>query len=398
MWAIPARQNSSLPLPWRMFVLASLVVLLLVVSADGIAGQTSDGHGNTPATATLVSPGSTIAGRIDPGDDMDVFKLDLSQASGVTDVWAYTTGELDTVGGLYDSDGTLLIFSDDSFLGDNIRNFSLRSAVQPGVYYVVIVSFRPRTGGYVLHAEAVTEPGSTLGTAKHLELDSYTAGTTSAADDVDFFRLDFTQSTHLIIDAVSPNPVALDAQLLDASGTEIGENVYSLADLLSYLPGGGFWILDHFSPGMYYVKVSLAGRSEPRPVTYTILAVEDTEYAEYVEDCDAKTRTLNDPSIRDPLYACQWHLNSPDYVDINVEPAWEDGVLGEDVNIAVVDRGMDVGHEDLKDNVDIGLNHDYNDEGNIYNRYQHHGTHVAGIIAARDNSVGVRGVAPRATI
>ena len=47
-------------------------------------------------------------------------------------------------------------------------------------------------------------------------------------------------------------------------------------------------------------------------------------------------------------------------MDINVEPAWEDGVLGEGVNIAVVDQGMDVGHEDLKDNVDIGLNYDSN--------------------------------------
>ena len=28
MRAFPARQNSSLPLPWRMFVIASLVVLL----------------------------------------------------------------------------------------------------------------------------------------------------------------------------------------------------------------------------------------------------------------------------------------------------------------------------------------------------------------------------------
>ena len=42
MRAFPARQNSSLPLPWRMFVLASLVVLLLVVSADGVVGQTSE--------------------------------------------------------------------------------------------------------------------------------------------------------------------------------------------------------------------------------------------------------------------------------------------------------------------------------------------------------------------
>ena len=47
-------------------------------------------------------------------------------------------------------------------------------------------------------------------------------------------------------------------------------------------------------------------------------------------------------------------------MDINVEPAWEDGVLGEGVNIAVVDQGMDVGHEDLKDNVDIRLNYDSN--------------------------------------
>ena len=34
----------------------------------------------------------------------------------------------------------------------------------------------------------------------------------------------------------------------------------------------------------------------------------------------------------------------------------------------------------------------------MYSRYLHHGTNVAGIIAGRDNSVGVRGVAPRSTI
>ena len=42
MRALPGRQISSLPLPWRMFVLASLVVLLLVVSADGVVGQTTE--------------------------------------------------------------------------------------------------------------------------------------------------------------------------------------------------------------------------------------------------------------------------------------------------------------------------------------------------------------------
>ena len=55
-------------------------------------------------------------------------------------------------------------------------------------------------------------------------------------------------------------------------------------------------------------------------------------------------------------------------------------------------------HEDLRDNVDTSLNHDYTGGGSIYTPLVHHGTHVAGIITARDNSIGVRGVAPRATV
>ena len=59
---------------------------------------------------------------------------------------------------------------------------------------------------------------------------------------------------------------------------------------------------------------------------------------------------------------------------------------------------MDWTHEDLVDNVDSSLNHDYTGEGDIYHPFSHHATNVAGLIAARDNDQGVRGVAPRATI
>ena len=81
-----------------------------------------------------------------------------------------------------------------------------------------------------------------------------------------------------------------------------------------------------------------------------------------------------------------------------MEPVWTDGIMGEGVNIAVVDDGMYHAHEDLKDNLDTSLNFDYTGLGNIYQPFEHHGTHVAGIVAARDNDIGVRGVAPRATI
>ena len=205
---------------WRTLLLTASIVFCLILSSDRVGGQSSDDHGDTPATATSVALGSSVSGRIDPGDDVDVFKIDLSQASGPTDVWAYTTGDLDTFGGLYDSDGNLVIFNDDGFLTDSLvftdrmRNFSLRSVVPPGVYYVVVVSYRPKLGSYVLRTEAVTDPGSSLDTAKRLELGSRSAGTIDTADDEDYFRLDFTRSTHLFIDALNLNYVDLDAALL----------------------------------------------------------------------------------------------------------------------------------------------------------------------------------------
>jgi subtilisin len=67
---------------------------------------------------------------------------------------------------------------------------------------------------------------------------------------------------------------------------------------------------------------------------------------------------------------------------------------GLDVGVAVVDTGVDLGHPDLAGTVDafnaFGPQSCQDDEG--------HGTHVAGIIAARDNAADVIGVAPEATI
>ena len=57
--------------------------------------------------------GSSVAGSIDPGFDWDVFKLDLSGTPGTTDVWLYTTGDLDTLGWLYDSNINLIASNDD---------------------------------------------------------------------------------------------------------------------------------------------------------------------------------------------------------------------------------------------------------------------------------------------
>ena len=60
--------------------------------------------------------------------------------------------------------------------------------------------------------------------------------------------------------------------------------------------------------------------------------------------------------------------------------------------------GLNVDHLDLTENVLKSLNHDYSGLGELVNPRNTHGTSVAGLIAARDNDIGIRGVAPRATL
>jgi subtilisin family serine protease len=68
------------------------------------------------------------------------------------------------------------------------------------------------------------------------------------------------------------------------------------------------------------------------------------------------------------------------------------GSDGAGVGVAVLDTGVDLTHNDL-DAVDA-----YNVFGGSCHDDQGHGTHVAGIVAARNNSVDVLGVAPNAQI
>lgn len=101
---------------------------------------------------------------------------------------------------------------------------------------------------------------------------------------------------------------------------------------------------------------------------------------------------------------------------VRATTAHDIGVTGEGVIVAVIDSGADLDHEDLasqlwtpENNTCIiygevivgGCPHGGYDFANNDNRPQddnEHGTHVAGIIAAADNSVGVVGVAPNAQL
>lgn len=72
-----------------------------------------------------------------------------------------------------------------------------------------------------------------------------------------------------------------------------------------------------------------------------------------------------------------------------------DGTAG-NRTVCIIDSGYDLGHEDLSGNAVSGTNDP--GTGNWYEDEDHHGTHVAGTIAAMNNNVGVVGVMPNGNI
>lgn len=70
------------------------------------------------------------------------------------------------------------------------------------------------------------------------------------------------------------------------------------------------------------------------------------------------------------------------------------GIRGEGVRIAIIDSGISKNHPDL--NVQGGVNVKEGETG--WQDDNGHGTHVAGVINAQDNNIGVVGIAPEADI
>ena len=92
-----------------------------------------------------MAPPSETAGEIDPGDDEDWFRFEVTASGEVT---AETAGHLDTIGTLRDADGNVLEDDDDS---GNAYNFRIRQTLDAGTYYLRVTSYGSNTGSYVLH-------------------------------------------------------------------------------------------------------------------------------------------------------------------------------------------------------------------------------------------------------
>jgi len=107
--------------------------------------------------------------------------------------------------------------------------------------------------------------------------------------------------------------------------------------------------------------------------------------------------TIGGASIGDneTFFGVQWAPKA-----IHAPEAWDAGARGTGVRVAVLDGGLNNTHIDLNGSVDVACSasmvegFDFNQDVPGFS----HATHVAGIVAARDNSIGTIGIAPGATI
>jgi proprotein convertase subtilisin/kexin type 2 len=136
--------------------------------------------------------------------------------------------------------------------------------------------------------------------------------------------------------------------------------------------------------------------------TYTFYAKQQ-DIDNNVSACsDASVTYQVSVGVSDPLYDDQWHLDNTGQMggtvgeDLNIDNVWSTN-KGTGIHTRIVDDGLEIAHPDLTDNIKSGASVNVLGGGDPtpVNGGDAHGTACGGIVSARDNSIGVRGVAPR---
>ncbi len=340
--------------------------------------------------AVQVSINSPILALLEQANDIDYFEFSLRESARVV---VRTSGvrSSDTQLELLDSSRTRIAVNDYGLLPPGDEHARVQSQIAAGRYYIKVTSgFQGPRGPYEVHVNVVSEPGNTTADAAPLRLHQAGGGTIASASEEDYFRVDLEETTHILLRGVSET-VDINGSLLDSAGQSMAANFYE--ETLLNGDAMAFTLRATLSAGTYYIKVTRSGGAETG--AYTVLIVDDPVLERLFSRCSGISTAFGDP-----LYGCQWNLKNTGQLggtpgeDINVEGVWTGGNLGAGIHVVLVDEGMDYQHEDL--NTDESRSHRYVSEP-YYSAYTH-ATNVAGIVAARDNNLGVRGVAPRATI
>ncbi|MDO4518464.1 MAG: S8 family serine peptidase, partial [Bacillota bacterium] len=157
---------------------------------------------------------------------------------------------------------------------------------------------------------------------------------------------------------------------------------------------------EEFAEEQLPVEQSSGEQSSDEPTTEEETS-EDEGFDNPEDRTEPESTTLESPlqnletRTDDPDISKQWLLDT-----VGAYRAWEKVKTNGTVSVAVIDTGIDIDHEDLKDNLILGYNsYIKSDKLEDCDDTNGHGTHVAGIISGvANNGVGISGVSYNANL
>lgn len=161
-------------------------------------------------------------------------------------------------------------------------------------------------------------------------------------------------------------------------------------------PNGGF-IEEHDLSQLYRIRMAQPDLMKTRQLVQKLEEVEEVEFAEpnyraYIMGEVDHGETISPNPGQNPSYTLQWGIPA-----LKINELWKKPLVNSKRPvIAILDTGVDTTHPDLVANCIEGF--DFINETSEVRDNNSHGTHVAGIAAACDNSIGIIGANPRALI
>ncbi|MEA5519460.1 S8 family serine peptidase [Limnoraphis robusta] len=246
-----------------------------------------------------------------------------------------------------------------------------------------------------------------------------------APQDIYRFHLDVDSDINIVLEGLSADAdVALLQDINNNQEVDITDIInssqqpYDFPESVSNnaLPAGTYYVVVYQYEGETGYNLNISATANQQLKNPVILESYDSRFGYGLVDASAAVSQ----SIGVPEFPEIADLGGNDWGRdlIDAPEVWTQGITGENVVVAVIDSGVDYNHPDLFANIwsnqDEIANNGIDDDNNGYvddsrgwdfvnqdNQpmdFNNHGTHVAGIIAATIDGVGITGVAPNAEI
>lgn len=129
--------------------------------------------------------------------------------------------------------------------------------------------------------------------------------------------------------------------------------------------------------------------SSTTDVENIIKSLSQLPFVEYAEP-DQIVQVSSTPN--DTYFGEQWNLNNTNDADVDAPEAWDINTASKWIRIAILDTGAESQHTEFKGKLVKGVNFTSDDATQWEDGYGH-GTHVAGIAAAKtNNGIGIAGI------